>query len=86
MSPRFVLDELDLNLASLTSWLVIIIVVVVGSAGSWTLDAAVLSALDSVAIANGVVVARRGMLIVFGKFAGHDVVLVEIFVASTRDL
>jgi hypothetical protein len=84
VSPRFILDELDLNLASLASWLVIIIVVVVGLARSRTLDAAVLSALDSVAIANGVVVARRGMLIVFGEFAGHGVVLVKICRVESR--
>lgn len=68
VSPRFILDELDFNLASLASRLVVVIVVVVGSAGSLALDAAILSALNSIAIANGIVVAGRGMLVVFSKF------------------
>jgi hypothetical protein len=85
VSPRFVLDELDLNLASLASWLVIVVIVVVGRAGSRTLDATVLSALDSIAIANArVVVAGRGVLVVFGEFAGHDVVCVEIYRVKSR--
>lgn len=68
VSPRFILDELDLNLASLASRFVVIIVVVVGRAGSLSLDAAILPGLDPIAVANGIVVAGRGVLVVFGKF------------------
>lgn len=85
MSPRFILDELDLNLASLASWFVVVIVVVVGRAGSLALDAAILSGLDSIAVANRVVVAGRGMLIVFSEFGSHGVVLSR-FVASSQEL
>jgi hypothetical protein len=84
VSPGFVLDELDFNLASLASWLVVVVIVVVGCAGSRTFDAAVLAALDSVAIANGVVVAGRGVLVVFGELAGHCVFLVEICRVEVR--
>lgn len=85
MSSRFILDELDLNLASLAPWLVFIVVIVVGRAGSLALDAAILSALDSVAVANGIVVAGRGMLVVLGEFGGHGIVLSR-FVASSQEL
>jgi hypothetical protein len=70
MSARLILDELDLDLASFTTRLVVVVVVVVDRAGSLALGAAVLS-LDAIAITNGVVVARRRISVVFGDFAGH---------------
>jgi len=87
VSPRFVLDELDLNLSSLATRLVIVIVVVVGSAGPWTLDAAVFAGLDSVAIADArVIMARRSVLVVFCEFTGHGVDVFESKVASSQEL
>jgi hypothetical protein len=86
VSPRFVLDELDLNLSALATGLVIVVVVVVGSAGTWTLDAAVFAGLDAVAIADArVIVGGRGVLVVFGEFAGHGVVGRRL-VASSQEL
>ena len=43
MATRLVCDELDLDLSSLATGLVIIIVVVVGGRGTLTLDAAALN-------------------------------------------
>lgn len=40
VTARLIGDELDLNLASLTTWLVVIIIIVVGCGRAWTLDAA----------------------------------------------
>jgi hypothetical protein len=42
VSTRLILDELDLNLASLATRLIIVIVVVVGSAGTRALDTSAL--------------------------------------------
>ena len=42
VSTRLVLDELDLDLASLATWLVIVIIVVVCGAGTRALDASAL--------------------------------------------
>jgi hypothetical protein len=81
------LDELDLNLSSLATWLVIIVIVVVGGAGAWTLGTAVLAGLDSIAIADArVIVAWRSVLVVFSEFASHGVVEVENAVASIQEL
>jgi hypothetical protein len=38
MATRFVGDEFDLNLSPLTSWLIIVIIVVVGGRGSMAFD------------------------------------------------
>lgn len=46
VTTRLVRDELDLNLSSLASWLVIIVVVVICSGRSLALDAAGLSACN----------------------------------------
>lgn len=69
MATRLVLDKLDLDLPPLATGLVIIVVVVVGSAGTLTLDAAVLH-LEAVAISD-VVVAWRRVAVVLGDFGGH---------------
>ena len=42
VSTRLVLDELDLNLASLATRLVVVVIVVVGSAGTRALDTSAL--------------------------------------------
>lgn len=73
MATRLVRDELDLNLSSLASGLVIVIVVVVGGRGSRTLDAAVLSTGRN-RIAIGVALLEscgRGLLVLIGD-VGHD--------------
>jgi len=55
VATRLVLDELDLDLPSLAAWLVIIIVIVVGSSrDAWTLGATALGA-----VAGREVVLRR---------------------------
>lgn len=72
VSPRLVLDELDLNLSSLPARLVIIIVVVVGSR-TRTLRASIgVASQRAVAVAD-IVVAWRWVLIVVGNFRCHDV-------------
>lgn len=85
MSARLVLDELDLNLSSLATGLVIVVVVVVGSAGTWSLHAAALALLDAIAVADTIVVAGRRVLVVFGEFAGHDSGVGGLVVASSQD-
>ena len=68
MSTRLVLDELDLDLASLATWLVIVIIVVVGGAGTRALDA---SALEG-AIAILEVIGSGGRVgLVIGSDLGH---------------
>ena len=68
VSTRLVLDELDLNLASLATRLVVVIVVVVSRAGTRTLDA---SALEG-AIAVLEVVGSGGRVgLVIGGDVGH---------------
>jgi hypothetical protein len=59
VTTRLIRDELDLNLAALTAWLIIIIVVVVGGGRTLTLDTASIAASDVVAIAHGMAVVER---------------------------
>jgi hypothetical protein len=70
VSTRLVLDELDLDLATLTTGLVVIVVVVVCGAGSLSLDAAVFG-LDAIAITDRVIVTWGRISVVIGDFAGH---------------
>ena len=68
VSTRLVLDELDLDLASLATRLVIVIVVVVGGAGTRALDASALEA----AIAVLEVIGRGGRVgLVIGGDLSH---------------
>lgn len=74
VTTRLVLDELDFNLSSLTTGLVIIVVVVVGGSsgrrGALPLDASVLG--HAIAIALVIVGRRRVCLFLVGNFTGHD--------------
>lgn len=66
MTTRLISDELDLNLSSLASRLVIIVVVVVSSRGALAFDTATI-----IAVSEGVVIeGRGGALIVIGD-VGH---------------
>ena len=77
VATRLVLDELDVNLATLTARLIIVIVVIVAgsSADASTLDAAGLSTLTSIAISGGqgIITGRRRLLIVGISNVGHVV-------------
>lgn len=72
MAARLVADELDLNLATLTAALLVIVIVVVGSARSGALDATRLSG-DRVSIADRVRVVKLGWggLVVLVSDVGH---------------
>lgn len=69
MTTRLVVDELDLNLATLATALVVIIIFIVSGAGTLALDASV---LGSVAVANlGLIeVGGRGLVVLIGD-VGH---------------
>lgn len=72
VATRLVRDELDLNLAALTAWLVIIIVVVVGGRGPLTLDPTVIGAANGAAIAHRVIIEGGGRsLVVLVGDIGH---------------
>ena len=69
MATRLVLNELDLDLAPLATGLVIVIIVVVGSAGTRALDA---SALErAIAVLQIVVGGGRVGLVIVGELVGH---------------
>lgn len=53
MATRLIGDELDLDLSSLASWLVIIIVVVVGSGWSLAFDSALVAIAETVVVEGG---------------------------------
>ena len=67
VSTRLVLDELDLNLAPFAPGLVVIIVVVVGGAGTRTLDASALQ--SAIAVIQIVWSSGRVGLVVGGDLA-----------------
>ena len=70
MPPRLVGDELDLDLPALTTGLVVVVVVVVGSRAGALHAAAGIE--RTVAIASSIVVrGGRVVLVVFGDFTGH---------------
>ena len=70
VSTRLVLDELDLDLASLAARLVVIVIVVVGSgAGARSLGTA---ALDGAIAVLQVVVLVGGVGVVSDDFSRHD--------------
>lgn len=74
VATRLVLDELDLDLATLATGLVIIVVVVV-LGWARTLGTAVGIALDEGTVAiPDVVVGRRRVLVMVGDFGGHAVI------------
>ena len=69
VATRLVGDELDLNLATLASTLLIVVVVIVGHAGTGALDTARLGA----AVADGMAVVeivRRRLVVLVGN-VGH---------------
>ena len=68
MPTRLVLDELDLNLAPFAPGLVVIVVVVVGGAGTRTLDASTLQ--SAIAVIQIVWSSGRVGLVVGGDL-GH---------------
>jgi hypothetical protein len=74
VATRLVLDELDFDLPSLATGLVLIVVVVVHVfVGPGALDAAA-GIASGVAIASDLIVlAGRGVLVVLGDLGGHDV-------------
>ena len=61
VATRFVLDELDLDLATLTAALIVIIIVVVGSTDARTLGASRLGAIASAG--DEIVMGRRRVLL-----------------------
>ena len=79
---RFILDEFDLNLPPLATWLVVVVIVIVGGSGrgALTLDASVL------AIAQVVLVGRRASRVLIGNFRCHDDVLSEYVGSSSEGL
>lgn len=68
VATRFIGDELDLNLSSLTSGLVIIIVIVVGGGWALAFDAATVVAISDTVIVEG----RRRTFVGIGD-VGHCV-------------
>ena len=75
VATRLVLDELDINLSSFATGLVIVIVIIVagGGADPRALDAAILGGLAAIAGVEGIVDSRGRLRVVgFGDFA-HDV-------------
>jgi ABC-type uncharacterized transport system ATPase component len=66
VATRFILDELDLNLATLTTRLVIIIVVVLGT-NATALGTAGISTVAGLLQ----VIVTRGKLVVDGSHVGH---------------
>lgn len=70
MSAGLVLDELDINFSSFTPWLVIIVVVVVGScADPRTLYTAIVGAIS---VAGRVVLGGGRMLCIRIRNVGHS--------------
>jgi len=70
VTARLVGDELDLNLSSLASGLIVVVVIVVGSRGSLTFDAARLA--HRIAVSGGVLVEGRWRsLVVLVGDVGH---------------
>jgi hypothetical protein len=70
VTARLVGDELDLNLSSLTSGLIVVIVIVVGGGRSLTFDAARLT--HGITVADGMLVESRWRtLIVLVGDVGH---------------
>ena len=66
MATRFIGDELDLNLSSLTPGLVIVIVVVVGGGWALAFDAATVIAISDAVVVEG----RRRSFVGIGD-VGH---------------
>ena len=64
VTTRLVLDEFDINLPSLATWLVVIIIIIIGSSGdTWTLDASsVTVAIASERVVRAGAVLRIGVL------------------------
>ena len=70
MSARLVGDELDLDLSPLASWLIVVIIVVVGCRGTLAFDAARLA--NCIAVSDGMLVeGRRRALVVLVGDVGH---------------
>jgi len=69
VSTRLVLDKLDLNLSPLTTWLVIVVVIIISGSGrgARTLDASVLSS-----IAQVILVGRGASRVLVSDFRSHD--------------
>lgn len=78
MTTRLVGDELDLDLATLASALLIIIIVVLGNATTRPLDTAVLSTAVAIADGVGVVEVAGGGLIVLVCDVGHFFYVQEV--------
>ena len=72
VATRLVSDELDLDLAALATWLVIVVVLVIGGRWALTLDSTVLVGC-SVSVAYGVRIVKyrwAGLLVLVGD-VGH---------------
>ncbi len=70
MSARLVSDELDLDLSPLASWLIVVIIVVVGCRRTLAFDAARLA--NCIAVSDGMLVeGRRRALVVLVGDVGH---------------
>lgn len=70
VTTRLILDKLDLDLPSLATGLVVVIVVVVGR--RWALAFGAAACVEgAVAIASVVVSTWRGVVVVIGNLVGH---------------
>jgi len=72
VSTRLVSDELDLNLSTLATGLIIVIIVVVGSRWSLALDATVIA--DRITISDGMFVEGGGrtLVVLIGDVGHYD--------------
>lgn len=72
MATRLVGDELDLNLATLATWLVVVVLIIVGGRWALALDSTVLVGC-SISVADGVRIVKyrwAGLLVLIGD-VGH---------------
>lgn len=72
MSTRLVSDELNLNLSTLATGLIIVIIVVVGGRWSLAFDAAVIA--DRIAISDGMFIEGGGrtLVVLIGDVGHYD--------------